>query len=144
MARREASSADLHSSEELLATAEALLALADPQMYRAAVLEAITALESYVSGTVFEQLALLMDPLLVKWLRDRTRMDFDSRLSVLAPVATGRPVDTASGLWQDYKTAKTIRNSVTHTPERASVTRGRCSYSRPCVAGWPSSAARPS
>ena len=46
MARRDESSADLHSPEELLATADALVALADPQMYRAAVLEAITALEA--------------------------------------------------------------------------------------------------
>jgi hypothetical protein len=118
MARRDESSADLHSPEELLATADALVALLDPHMYRSAVLEAFTALEAYVSGTVFERLELLLDPLLVKWLRERTRMDFDSRLTVLTPLATGRPVNTASDLWRDYKSAKTIRNRVTHSGAR--------------------------
>lgn len=98
MPPRNEPAADLHSPEELLATAEALVALGDPQMYRAAVLEAITALESCVALTVFERLELLLDPLLVQWLRDHTRMDFDSRLSVLTPVATGRPVDTRGTL----------------------------------------------
>jgi hypothetical protein len=120
---RDEPAADLHSPEELLATAEALVALGDPQMYRAAVLEAITALEAYVALTVFERLEHLLDPLLVRWLRDHTRMDFDARLSVLTPVATGRSVDTRSTLWQDYKSAKEIRNRVTHSGARVSYDR---------------------
>lgn len=134
MARRDESSADLHSPEELLATAEALVALADPQMYRAAVLEAITALEAYVSGTVFERLELLLDPLLVRWLRDRTRMDFDSRLTVLTPLATGRAVDTASELWREYKSARAIRNSVTHSGAR--VTQQKAVFVLTTVRRW--------
>ena len=134
MARRDESSAELHSPEELLATAEALLALADPQMYRAAVLEATTALEAYVSGAVFERLELLLDPLLVRWLRDKTRSDFDTRLTVLSPVATGRAVDTTSALWKDYKAARQIRNRVAHAGAR--VTYEKAAFVLTTVRHW--------
>lgn len=42
-------------------------------------------------------------------------MDFDSRLSVLTPVATGLPIDKSSQLWDGYKKAKEIRNKVVHS-----------------------------
>jgi hypothetical protein len=106
--------AEFHSPSELLAGAAALLASPDPRMMRVVVLEAITALEAFIHATVFALLESKMDPLLVKWLEDKTRMDFDSRLSVLTPVATGQRVDTKSALWNDYKKAKEIRNKVTH------------------------------
>lgn len=50
-------------------------------------LEAITALEAYVERTIFGLLEVTMDPQLVHWLAERTRMDFDARLGVLTPVA---------------------------------------------------------
>lgn len=114
--------ADLHTPEELLATAEALLASHDPKLRRAVVLEAITALEAFVHRTVFGVLDRTMDPLLVKWLDEKTRMDFDARLGVLTPVATGRPVDRNSERWAQYKRAKEIRNRVTHSGHRVSAT----------------------
>ena len=53
---------------------------------RAAVLEAITALEAFVHKTVFGLLERTYDPLLVTWLKARTQSDFESRLFVLTPV----------------------------------------------------------
>ncbi len=123
--RSRAHRAQLHTPEELLDGAEELLALDNPTMRRAAVLEAITALEAFVQAAVFSSLENRLDPLLVRWLEDKTRMDFDSRLSVLTPVATGRPIDKASQLWQDYKKAKTIRNKVTHSGRRVSSAEAR-------------------
>ncbi len=74
--------ADLHTPEELLDNAETLLASSNPKMMRAVVLEAITALEAYVQSVVFSALGTKLDSLLVQWLEDKTKMDFDSRLSV--------------------------------------------------------------
>ncbi|MCX6998781.1 MAG: hypothetical protein NT106_00545 [Candidatus Sumerlaeota bacterium] len=112
--------ADLHTPDELLATAVCLLSSGDPHVRRAVVLEAITALEAFVHRTVFSILNRTIDPLLVKWLDEKTRMDFDSRLSVLIPVALGQPVDKSSHLWAEYKKAKEIRNKVTHSGKRVS------------------------
>ena len=106
--------AKIYTPEELLAGAESFLMSDDPQMMRAVVLEAITALEAYVTDRVFSLLDKKIDPLLTKWIKDKTRMDFDSRLSVLTPVALGNPVDKGSILWNNYKKAKRIRNEVTH------------------------------
>jgi hypothetical protein len=103
-----------------LAGAEVLAANPDPRMLRPAVLEAVTALETFVHNIVFDLLSHKIDPLLVTWLREKTRMDFDSRLSVLTPVAIGQPVDKGSRLWENYKKAKEIRNKVTHTGRRVS------------------------
>lgn len=112
--------AQLHTPEELLAGAESLLAKDDSHFNRAAVLEAITALEAYVESMVFQLLESSIDPLLVRWLKEKTRMDFDTRLGVLTPVATARPVTKDSELWQRYKRAKEIRNKVTHSGRRVS------------------------
>jgi hypothetical protein len=106
--------ADLHTPEELLASASALLASGEADVRRAVVLEAITALEAFVHRTIFPVLAKSMDELLVKWLDEKTRMDFDSRLGVLTPVALGHPIDKASDLWTRYQRAKAIRNEVVH------------------------------
>jgi hypothetical protein len=113
-------SAELHTPEELLAGALALLAETDQQLMRAAVLEATTALEAYVSRTVFGVLDTIPDPRLAKWLKEKTRSDFDTRLSVLLPVATGLKIDSASDLWNRYKRGRTIRNRVTHAGLRVS------------------------
>lgn len=112
--------ADLHTPDELLAVAQSLIAANDPKVRRAAVLEAITALEAYVERTVVGLLNTLVDPLLAKWIAERTRMDFDARLRVVTPFVLGRPVDPASDLWASYKRAKTIRNRVTHSGARVS------------------------
>ncbi|MHB1317748.1 MAG: nuclease-related domain-containing protein [Anaerolineae bacterium] len=116
---------ELHTPEELLANAEYLLAMHDPKTTRAAVLEAVTALEAYVRDVVFSVLPHRIDPLLVKWLEDKTKMDFQCRLSILTPIATGSPVDKQSRLWQDYMQAREIRNAVTHAGRKVSVEKAR-------------------
>lgn len=110
----------VHTPDELLAGAKHLMESADPVVLRAVVLESITALETFVHQRVFAALRERLDPLLVRWLEDRTRMDFDARLSVLTPVATGLPVDQQAELWSRYKRAKTLRNQVTHSGRRIS------------------------
>ena len=109
--------ADLHTPDELLENAKTLLATKNPKMMRAAILEAITALEAFVQKTVFENLQGKLDPLLVIWLEDKTKMDFDSRLSVLTPVAIGKPINKESDLWENYKKSKSLRNRITHSGE---------------------------
>ena len=112
------STARFHSPADLLATARSLLNSGDEDLLRASILEAITALESMTAATVFPLLEKTLPSILVKWLKGRTRMDFDTRLSVLASVATGREVDKGSDLWARYKAAKSIRNEVTHLGRR--------------------------
>lgn len=105
--------------------AEYLYSLNSPKATRAAILESIAALESFVQGVVFPALRNKIDPLLVKWLEDKSRMDFDSRLSVFTPVATGFPIDKQSRLWNNYKKAKQIRNRVSHSGRRVSLKEAR-------------------
>jgi hypothetical protein len=112
--------AELHTPDELLANAISMQASGDTKLFRGAILEAITALEAFVQKTVFKSLEGKLDPILVKWLEDKTKMDFDSRLSILAPVATGLQVDKKSTLWDDYKKAKEIRNKVVHSGRKVS------------------------
>lgn len=107
-------SARFHSPDELLATARSLFASGDESVMRACVLEAITALEAMIGATVFPLLNKKLPEELVAWLDERTRMDFDARLSILTPVATGKSVKKDSDLWRRYKSAKQIRNQVTH------------------------------
>ncbi len=102
-------SADLHTPDELLANATAMFSSGDSTLFRGAILESITALEAFVHRTVFNSLQSKLDPLLVTWLDEKTRMDFGSRLSVLTPVATGLPIDKSSRFWIAYKKAKDIR-----------------------------------
>jgi len=117
--------AELHTPEELLAGAEDLLASDNPVTRRAAVLEAITALESYVQATVFPAMSSKVDAVLVEWIERKTRVDFESRLTVLLPVATGRAIDKQSLLWQGYQKAKEIRNKVVHIGAKVSRSQAR-------------------
>jgi hypothetical protein len=117
--------AEIHAPEELLDGAEILFASANPKMMRAAVLEAITALEAFVQDVVFTALQGKLDPLLVQWLEEKTKMDFDSRLSILTPIAVGRPIAKQSSLWKSYKDAKEIRNKVTHSGRKVSADEAR-------------------
>lgn len=107
--------ADSLSPAELLETAEKLYATKDPKMMRAAILEAITALEATVRELAFSALKEKLGEELSKWLEDKTKMDFDSRLGLFVPIATGLTIDKTSKLWEDYKKAKQIRNRVTHS-----------------------------
>lgn len=113
--------ADLHTPEELLSLAEELLATSRPDVRRAVVLEAFTALEAFVHRTVFGLLRSKLDPLLVRWLDDKTKYRFDDRLGVLAPVALGQPLDKKSRLWTDYQKARELRNKVTHAGKKVSL-----------------------
>jgi len=109
---------ELLSPLELLRSAKALSLSGKEEYLRPAVLEAISCLEIYVQTVVFRELRSKLDSPLVKLLQDKTRNDFDSRLSILVPIATGLQVDKQSELWGRYKTAKTIRNNVTHAGTR--------------------------
>jgi hypothetical protein len=113
--------ADLHSPDELLANATAMLTSGDRRLLRGAILEAITALEAFVHSTVFPALGRKVSFELAAWLEAKTRMDFESRLSVLVPCATGLPIEKSSALWSDYTKAKAIRNRVVHTGARVTL-----------------------
>lgn len=104
----------VHNPSELLAGAHSLLERDDPHFNRAAVLEAISALEAYVASVIMNALEQEYPASLVELLKQKTKMDFDSRLSVLVPLATGQDLDKGGQLWQKYKKCKGIRNKVTH------------------------------
>lgn len=125
MTTKSSTIANLHTPDELLENAEAMLALKNPKMLRGAILEAITALEAYVQETIFANLENKLDPLLVKWLEEKTKMDFDTRLSILTPIATGVSINKQTDLWQAYKAAKEIRNKVTHSGKKVSEAEAR-------------------
>lgn len=108
------STASLHTPEELLMGAHALLQSNEPQFMRSVILESLSALEAYVQRTVFPLLDEKLDPLLVAWLKEKTKMDFDGRLKHLTPLALDTSVDVASNLWREYKEAREIRNKVVH------------------------------
>lgn len=106
--------ARLHTPGELLDTARELLDSGNHKYYRGAVLEALASLESFIQLTIFPSLRQRFSEGFSTWLEKRTRMDFDSRLSVLSPIATGVPVDTSSAMWTKYKQTREVRNSVAH------------------------------
>jgi len=91
---------------ELLATAERLFSAGDQNMYRAAILEAITALEANVRDKAFPALQLKVGGDLTKWLEEKTRMDFEARLGLFIPLATCLKVNKKDKLWNDYKSLK--------------------------------------
>lgn len=103
---------------ELLQTAERLFDQGDPNMYRAAILEAITALEAHVFARAFPVMRAKLDEELTDWLEEKTRMDFDTRIGLFLPLATGLKVNKKDKIWQDYKKAKDIRNKVTHSGKK--------------------------
>lgn len=80
-------------------------------------MEAITALEERVNEVVFRRLESHqgLPSNLIRWLREQTRSKFDSRLSPLGEFALGNPLDKSGQLWGDYKTARKLRNEVSHT-----------------------------
>lgn len=100
---------------ELLETAEELFKMGNSKMYRAAILEAITALERYVATEIMDKLEDYFGVQLTKWLKEKTRLDFDARLGILTSVVTGVEIDKQGKLWNDYKKSKEIRNKVTHS-----------------------------
>jgi hypothetical protein len=104
----------LHTPGELLETARELLDSGNRKLYRGAILEALASLESFVQITIFPSLRERFSAEFSTWLEGKTLMDFDSRLSVLAPIATGVPVDKASALWSKYKVTRQIRKGVVH------------------------------
>ena len=108
------STAKLHTPQELLKNAEKLLYSGDPNYMRSAVLESMATLEAYIQQTVFELLDKKMDPLFVSWLKDKTKMDMDSRINPITKLATGVDINKSSNLWREYKEAKDIRNKVAH------------------------------
>lgn len=119
---------------DLLKNAKSLFLSGKEEYLRPAVLKAISCLESYVQTVVFRELESRIDPLLLKWLQDKTSSDFDSRLSILIPTATGLQVDKRSELWDRYKKAKLIRNRVTHVGIR--VTQEQAKFVIDMVEAW--------
>jgi hypothetical protein len=69
------------------------------KMFCGSILETVSSLESYVQQTVFGALKYEMDPLLINWLEQKTRMDSDSLLSKLTLVATEANFDKKSFLF---------------------------------------------
>jgi len=106
--------AAFHSPEELLETARELLSTPNPKVYRAAVLEAQAALETFIQRTVFPALQTRFPKDFVEWLKKKTNMDFDTRLSILVPIATGISIDTGSPLWSAHKKIRELRKGVVH------------------------------
>ena len=119
---------------ELLETAERLFSTEDQNMYRAAILEAITALEANVRDKAFPALQLKVGDDLTKWLEEKTRMDFETRLGLFIPLATGLKINKKDKLWSDYKKSKEIRNKVTHSGTR--VTRKQARFVIDTVYEW--------
>jgi len=112
--------ADIHTPEELLIGAESYLSSSDSQMMRAVVLESFTALETFVHNKVFKILDNKLDQLLVKWLKEKTKMNFDDRLGILTPIALGIDNIKNNNLWCRYEKAKRVRNQVTHNGKKVS------------------------
>ena len=106
--------ASFHTPEELLETARELLCSGNPRYYRGAALEALAALEAFVHKTVFPALAGRFPESICRFLEEKTKMDFDSRLIVLAPLATGVPVEQTSQLWKTFKEIRNLRKGVVH------------------------------
>lgn len=125
MVKQTLPSANINTPEELLDNAERHYLSTDLNAMRAAVLEAMAALETYVTQKVFPALSGKLDPDFVKWLEKKTLMDFDSRLSDLAAFALGRRIDKNNTLWKDYKKVRGIRNKVVHGGARVSRQEGR-------------------
>jgi hypothetical protein len=106
--------ADIHTPAEILDNAYSLLKSDKPEFMRSVVLESLSALEAYVQDTIFPLLESKMDLLFVKWLKDKTKSDFDSRMDQAVPLALNIRVDKGESLWREYKEAREIRNKVAH------------------------------
>ncbi len=116
MAKKELTSADLHTPDELLAAAKIFIKINEPHYNRAVILESFAALEGYIESIIFDLLANKIDPLLVEWMKYKTNMDFQSRVETFVPVALSQPkLNKGEGLWQKYQEARNIRNLVVHS-----------------------------
>lgn len=102
--------------DELLENAKYLLDLQQKEAFRGVVLESMTALEVYVHNKVFRLLEQKYDPAFVKWLKERTDLNFDYRLGIITPFALTEDIKAfkESDLWRRYRMARTLRNDVTH------------------------------
>jgi hypothetical protein len=124
----------LHTPGQLLDTARELLHSGNPKYYRGAVLEALASLEAFIQLTVFPSLRRQFPAQFSTWLEDKTRMDFESRLSVLSPIATGVPVDKSSVMWTKYQESRVVRNKVAHG--RRKVTKAQAEAVIAMAAEW--------
>jgi hypothetical protein len=108
---------DSISVERLVKIAEEL---AEQGHFRAAVMEAMTALEERANEVVFQSLETRkgLPPNLVKWLKDKTKYSFDEKLHPIGEFALGKPISKGEKLWNDYKAARDLRNKVSHTAHR--------------------------
>ena len=112
--------ASLHTPKELLEIAQELLSSENPKYYRGAVLEALAALETFVHETVFSAIRSRFSNDFSKWLEDKTKMNFDDRISILVPFATGMTVDKNSRLWNAFKKTRELRKGVVHGRRKVS------------------------
>jgi hypothetical protein len=105
------------SVERLIETADEL---ANHGHYRAAVMEAMTALEERANDAVFRSLERRrgLPHNLVKWLKDKTKYSFDEKLHPIGEFALGKPISKGEILWSNYKKARDLRNKVSHTAQR--------------------------
>lgn len=105
---------------------EGLVKIAEELTYsghhRAAIMEAMTALEERVNEVVFERLETRkgLPSGLVTWLRDKTKYSFDEKLHPIGEFALGKPISKGEKLWNDYKKARDYRNKVSHTAKNVS------------------------
>ena len=94
--------------------------LAEQGHFRAAVMEAMTALEERANEVVFQSLETRkgLPSNLVEWLRTKTKYNFDEKLHPIGEFALGKPISKGEKLWNDYKAARDLRNKVSHTARR--------------------------
>ncbi len=97
-----------------------MLDLKNPRLYRPALSEAITALESLVERTVFPALSLRFEKELVDWLKEKSKNAFDARFSLPVPLATGIQIENKGVQWARYKRARSARHEVVHQGRKVS------------------------
>jgi hypothetical protein len=107
---------ELLRPEDLLRNAKYLLDLRQQETIRSVILESMTALEVYIHNKVFQVLDLECDKIFVKWLKEKTNLNFDDRLGYVTPLALDEDIEAfrQSDLWRRYKIARELRNAVTH------------------------------
>jgi len=115
---------DSFSVESLIKNAAELL---EQEHYRAAVMEAMTALEERANEVVFQSLETrkALPPDLVKWIKDKTKYSFDEKLHPIGEYALGKQISKGEALWASYKTARDLRNKVSHTAQKIKGTEAR-------------------
>jgi len=101
-----------HSAADVLVYANRMMGMGHPILQCGTVLESMEALERFVGHTVLRSLESKLGPSFVAWLRRNTAMDFDARMELLLPLATGKPIDKTSVLWVDYRAARRLQNEI--------------------------------